>query len=732
MTTHERMESIADLYVAGGLGADERRDADQHAAACADCAALLRDAREFAAWARGAIAPDAPPADLEDRLIARFRAAGQTKKRRFPVGKRILKITASIAAAVGLIFLGNMFSGISAAHSLRTVSGAESDFRADDRNWDARVLQLGDTGATIVNQVSDGTALNVRRANPAAGQEFAHYFGRDLGEQGRDKANWGYVAMGSAPGSAPAQRAGENRKNEELAAGAGGGGEGRYGGRFGGKAVADSAAATEAESLGKLAELKRKQTQQPTTGATFSLEEPNKPSTQDVRKIIRTGDVSLEVESYDTSYTKLSELIAAEKGQISSASTQKMANGKIRATVILRVPPERFEAVLAKLKDFGTVRNQTVGSDDVTKAYIDLETRLKSKEILAERLRKLLAEAKGNVKELMEVEVQLGATNEAIEQIKGEIKYYDNQIGMSTITLRISEKDLGQPFEYVQTLQSNIALTAKDPDDVYVKAQKEITDAGGQVVDSKMTRQSDGASTGTIRGRVDSEKFPALREALKKLGVVTNDTVNQQKTARGGNEGMPKADAPLRKELAVIDFAVSSPPLFVTRRSQILVETSEVESAYQNSRRAIEAAGGKIVDGSLTGRTDGMTATIRAQVDADKFPALVDSLKSAGKVKNANVSHVLPAVSSDGAPQLLRERAEIELALVSPPQLIGEDHGLLKTIRDTFANSWRGLLWSIEKLFVGISLAGPWIAVLLVGWLLWRRARRKKATAPTT
>src|SRR6266850_3819917 len=64
-----------------------------------------------AAWARGAIAPDAPPADLEDRLIARFRAAGQTKKRRFPVGKRFLKMTASIAAAVALVFLGNAFSG---------------------------------------------------------------------------------------------------------------------------------------------------------------------------------------------------------------------------------------------------------------------------------------------------------------------------------------------------------------------------------------------------------------------------------------------------------------------------------------------------------------------------------------------------------------------------------------------------------------------------------------------
>src|SRR6185295_18344649 len=174
---------------------------------------------------------------------------------------------------------------------------------------------------------------------------------------------------------------------------------------------------------------------------------------------------------------------------------------------------------------------------------------------------------------------------------------------------------------------------------------------------------------------------------------------NQRKSARGGHEGTPKVDAPLRKEQAIIDLTISSPPYFVTKRSQILVETDAVDTVYQNSRKAIEAVGGKIVDGSLTGRSDGMSATIRAQVDADKFQALVDSLKATGKVKNANVNLVLPAQSPDGVPPLLRERAEIEFALVSPPKLIGEEHGILKTIRDTFANSWTGLLWSIEKLF---------------------------------
>jgi glycine cleavage system regulatory protein len=454
-----------------------------------------------------------------------------------------------------------------------------------------------------------------------------------------------------------------------------------------------------------------------------------KPGLQDVRKIIRTAEVSLEVDSYEATYTKLSELVTAEKGLVSSASTQKAANGKVQATVILRVPPERFESVLTRLKEFGTVRSQNVDSEDVTKAYVDLETRRKSKEILADRLSKLLAEGKGTVKELMEVEVQLGATNEAIEQIKGEIKYYDNRIALSSLTLQISEKDFGQPFEFVQTLQANLALTVRDPDLAYTKAQKEITEGGGQVVDSRMNRQSDGSSTGTIRGRVDADKFQALRESLKLLGVTTNDTVNQQKTARGGHEGLPRADAPLRKEQAVLDLTVSSPPIFVTRRAQLVVETAEVEAGYQSLRKSVEGSGARIADGSLTGRAERMVAVLKIQADADRFAALMESLKAAGKVKHAAVSSVLPTAAADGGAPLLRERAEVELTLVSPAQLIGEENGLLKTIRNTFAGSWSGFLWSVEKLFVGISLAGPWLVLPALGIFFWRRRRKKSASS---
>ena len=63
MDIHSRMESLADLLIAGGLSAEEKAEAERHAAECAGCGTLLRDAREFSTWTKGVLRPDAPQQD---------------------------------------------------------------------------------------------------------------------------------------------------------------------------------------------------------------------------------------------------------------------------------------------------------------------------------------------------------------------------------------------------------------------------------------------------------------------------------------------------------------------------------------------------------------------------------------------------------------------------------------------------------------------------------------------
>src|SRR5262245_46533192 len=105
MTTHDRIDDLASLAVYGGLAPNEQSELDAHVAGCADCAARLREARDFHAWMSGAVKADRPPAGLEDRIVARLGAP----RRQFR-GGRVLRWAAGLVAAAGLVFVGGRFT----------------------------------------------------------------------------------------------------------------------------------------------------------------------------------------------------------------------------------------------------------------------------------------------------------------------------------------------------------------------------------------------------------------------------------------------------------------------------------------------------------------------------------------------------------------------------------------------------------------------------------------------
>lgn len=704
MKVHDEIESLTDVYLAGGLEAAERAEIEEHAVSCGACAAVLRDAKEFHGWVSGSSASGAPPTGLEDRVIANLRASTH---RRAP---KLIRFLAGVAAVFAFIVIGGIFSN----------SGEMAE------------IQNKLAGAIAYDEKAGHDPKFIRHSSEIDGYAGDTAFATEL------KAGWGYESSGSLALPKPGQET-KDKNTEYLSRSIGGGGGAGERMRQSLKNMADAgkpAAPSTAAPPQEYAEESDRNESADMAPEKKAGEELRKESGKgpgepapvvDDRKIIRNADLHLEVEKYDDAYKSIGEITRAKKGFIAGASTTRLANGKIRATVTLRIPPDKFEETLTELGKLGTVRHQAISTADVTKQYQDLESRLKSKETLVERLKKVLLEGKGTVKELMEVEVQMGATIEQIESIKGELKYFDNLVGLSTITMQVFEKDLGLPFEYVQTLQSVIGVTAFDADAAYAAAQKVILDAGGQVVESRMTRANEDSASGFVKGKVDADKFPAVRDSLKKLGKrVDQDTVNQQQTGRGGR-GDAKPGAPVKKEQAVIDFTVNMPPIMVTKQARIGLESPGAKSVYEEARRAIEAEkDGKIVGGSLSDRTDGAKAFVRGQVAAESFQGLVEKLKTLGVVKSATVEQIVQGDPQAGGPPIVRERGEIILEIATPPQLLTEEHGIGRAIRETFAKSLAGILWSIEKLFVGIALAGPWIVLAILAILVWRRARRPK------
>ena len=159
-------------------------------------------------------------------------------------------------------------------------------------------------------------------------------------------------------------------------------------------------------------------------------------------KIIRSGTIEFEVRSFDDAYGSVAKIVQDEGGFVSSTSSDKLPNGKVKGTIVVRVPPEKLDRFCFPCGQLGDLKSQKISAEDVTKHYTDTESELRGLRTMESRLLDLIKNGKGEVKDLIAAETKLGETRIQIEKLEGQLKYYDNLVGMATITITAYEKDI--------------------------------------------------------------------------------------------------------------------------------------------------------------------------------------------------------------------------------------------------------------------------------------------------
>ena len=752
MDIHGQIDALVEAYLADGLAPDERDAFDRHLNECDECTTVLVDAHEFDNFVRGAVGPMRPAAGLEDRIVTSLRAEGMgrgAKVRKFSAVRRPRLSGVRVplwvrAAGIAVLCVG-----------LGVAVDQSSDAPMDDLFWSENqergLLSLATAGPTdragfvwrdpeVPTQTTSGELGFQFGFDDARGEMLGR---SDLARDSLGETRF-YSALGDSFGRSDSGSGGVD--NSEV------GGEwdfslgtqpDRGSANFGENTVKYYATEEFRRRSGVedlAAELMPSRVQtDPSVSApdgrlglglfgqmedrrggevALGLGEPSPQNTfQDV-KIIKTGSMEFEVVSFDAAQATVRQLATADGGFVATTTSSKLPNGKVHGTVVVRVPKDKFDEFLVKLAGLGELKNQNIAAQDITKQFVDLSSRLASKRTLEERLLQMLAEGQGELKDLLQVEKELGAVREQIEKVQGELNYFSNQIAFSTLTLSLREQDLGKPFEYVQTLTSNLGLVVEDADASYATAHDVISQAGGRILDANMTREKDGRATARIQAAVDAEAFESVKAALIALGdVILEKDVREQKPV-GGVAGEQR-DAPVRREQAVLYLTLESPAIVTIVGADLAVETESVEPSYEQARGVIEAAGGEILGGNLTRHTDGASGIIQATVAAVGFDDLVVTLKGFGEVTRDVVRQNEIEKKSD----LRRELGTIQLRISTPAPIVEEASGLTAVFR----SSVRGLVWSLSMLTVGVASAGPWVLLLIVGFWLYRWRRAKKA-----
>ena len=157
------------------------------------------------------------------------------------------------------------------------------------------------------------------------------------------------------------------------------------------------------------------------------------------RRLVRKGTLSIEVAGYARAAEKAVAIAEAHGGYLSGAKATREAGDRQRGTLTLSVEARSFDVAFRKLKDLGRVESATVETEDVTRAYADLETRLSVKRDAQARLLEILRTRTGKLSDLVEAERELSRLVEEAERLEGERRYLAKQVELAAITVELFE-----------------------------------------------------------------------------------------------------------------------------------------------------------------------------------------------------------------------------------------------------------------------------------------------------
>jgi Domain of unknown function (DUF4349) len=168
---------------------------------------------------------------------------------------------------------------------------------------------------------------------------------------------------------------------------------------------------------------------------------PNEPPSEKNTKIIKDGQVEIAVNDIVPAKSGIDAIVKKyqayyELDEFSANDYSSTFSLKIRAKA------DQFDALVNSILTMGNgavIKHKNINARDVTMEYIDTESRMKSGKAYVERYKHLLAKAH-SIKDILELENIIQQKQAEIESYEGRLKYMNDQIAYSTLSLTLTQK----------------------------------------------------------------------------------------------------------------------------------------------------------------------------------------------------------------------------------------------------------------------------------------------------
>ncbi|MDF2845111.1 MAG: putative secreted protein [Herbinix sp.] len=161
-------------------------------------------------------------------------------------------------------------------------------------------------------------------------------------------------------------------------------------------------------------------------------------------KIIKTFFMEVETQEFDSLVTKINYDIKRLNGYIEKSNLRGKGyynNDSVRSgSIIARIPSDQVEEFITTVSENenANVVSQEESSKNVSLEYIEAESHLETLKIEQERLFAIL-EKEESLDNIITLESRLSSIRYELQDYETKIRYYDNQVSYSTVTMNLQE-----------------------------------------------------------------------------------------------------------------------------------------------------------------------------------------------------------------------------------------------------------------------------------------------------
>jgi hypothetical protein len=142
--------------------------------------------------------------------------------------------------------------------------------------------------------------------------------------------------------------------------------------------------------------------------------------------------------SLESRYEEMTDLLEDEGAKLSNVRYNEYSDRK-QYTVTAKVEPRRFDSINEKLQDIGEVKDLSVILEDVTVQYVELDVKVKSREVELTRLYELYNKS-DEIEDLLAVEKEITRVTSELEILKQQQQRLISRVELSTISITIYEE----------------------------------------------------------------------------------------------------------------------------------------------------------------------------------------------------------------------------------------------------------------------------------------------------